>query len=145
MARTHGSTSVRSKAPGCQQAWQAMRVMRRFTSADLLMTCPAIGESGLHKYMRALANTGFTRCVQPRVSGRPGSRDVWMLVRDTGPQAPIKRWKGGGVFDPNTGHEHELDGSPAAGLPAQHATQGGRGPGLQPGDGLPRHEGEVHG
>jgi len=110
MARTNGATSTRSSAVATQQAWQAMRVMKRFTTADLL-TVASIGESMVHKYVHALATSGHLRCVQPRVSGRPGSRDVWQLVRDTGPKAPIKRWKGG-VYDANTGVAYGADGAP---------------------------------
>jgi hypothetical protein len=95
MARTRGSYSTVSQAPGLQTIWQAMRVMRRFTTADLLMTTD-MGESAVLKYCRGLAQAGYLRLAQPRVSGRAGSRDVWQLVRDTGPLAPIRRWDGSG-------------------------------------------------
>lgn len=101
MARTVGAYSSQAQAPGLQQAWQAMRVMRRFTSADILVTA-AVGESALHKYLQLLGRTGYIRLAQPRVSGRPGSRHVWAMVRDTGPVAPIRRKDGTGVFDRNT-------------------------------------------
>jgi hypothetical protein len=91
MARIKGSYSTVSQAPGLQKVWQAMRVMRRFTTAELLMTTDA-SESAVMKYSRALAQAGYLRCVRARVSGRAGSRDVWQLVRDTGPLAPIRRW-----------------------------------------------------
>ena len=102
MARIKGAYSTTTQAPGLQRVWQAMRVLRRFTTAELLITTDA-SESAIMKYSRALARAGFLHCVRPRFSGRAGSRDVWQLVRDTGPLAPIRRWDGSGVFDRNFG------------------------------------------
>lgn len=110
MGRTVAAYSTTHQAPRLQQVWQAMRIMRaRFTTADLLTTADS-SESAVHKYCRALGQAGFLRLVQGRVSGRPGSRDVWALVRDTGPTAPIRRHDGRGVFDPNTGLAWGSDG-----------------------------------
>lgn len=112
MGRTHHAYSTTHQAPRLQQVWQAMRIMRaRFTTADLLTTANA-SESAVHKYCRALARAGFLRLVQARVSGRPGSRDVWALARDTGPEAPIRRQDGTGVYDPNTGVAWGTQGLP---------------------------------
>lgn len=114
MARTVAAYSTTHQAPRLQQVWQSMRIMRaRFTAADLVSTGSA-SESAVHKYCRALARAGFLRLVQARVSGRPGSRDVWALVRDTGPAAPIRREDGTGVFDPNTGVAWGTEGLPRA-------------------------------
>lgn len=114
MARTVGAYSSVTQAPRLQQVWQSMRIMRaRFTTADLVSTGSA-SESAVHKYCRALSRAGFLRLVQARVSGRPGSRDVWALVRDTGPKAPIRREDGTGVFDPNTGVAWGTQGLPVA-------------------------------
>ncbi len=120
MARTFGSYNVATQAPGLQQVWQAMRIMRGgFTTATLLTTADT-GESAVHKYTRALARAGYLRLVKPRMSGHTGSRDLWALVRDTGPLAPIRRHDGSGVYDPNTGLAWGLDGkpAPAAAVPA---------------------------
>lgn len=114
MARTVAAYSTTHRAPRLQQVWQSMRIMRaRFTTADLVSTGSA-SESAVHKYCRALARAGFLRLVQARVSGRPGSRDVWALVRDSGPAAPIRREDGTGVFDPNTGVAWGTEGLPLA-------------------------------
>jgi len=102
MARVKGSYCTVTQAPGLQKVWQAMRVFRRFTTADLLMTVE-VGESAVMKYCRALARAGYLQCARPRTSGRAGSRDVWQLVRDSGPLAPIRRWDGNGVYDRNDG------------------------------------------
>lgn len=144
MARTDGATSSRTPAVGHQQAWQSMRVMRRFTSADLLVTCPGIGESGLHKYLRALRLAGFLRLARPRVSGRAGSRDLWELVLDTGPLCPIKRWHGG-MYDRNTEQAHGLDGGSAGGVCRPADAQDGKASGGLAHHAEPRPEGEVHG
>ncbi|HQQ71924.1 MAG TPA: hypothetical protein PLL92_16685 [Alicycliphilus sp.] len=110
MARPLGSYSTTSVAPALQQVWQSMRIMRsRFTTADLLVTTTS-DLSTVHRYCRALACAGYLRRVMPRVNGRPGSRDVWALVRDSGPIAPIRRHDGSGVFDPNTGTVWGMDG-----------------------------------
>jgi hypothetical protein len=118
MARTLAAYSTTSQAPRLQQVWQAMRIMRgHFSVADLLRTCD-ISESAVHKYCRALARAGYLRLLWPRVSGRAGSRDIWALVRDSGPHAPIKRQDGSAVWDPNTRHAWPLaDELPAAAVP----------------------------
>lgn len=103
MARPAGTYNTHTQAPGLQQVWQSMRIMRGgFTVGDLLTTAQ-IGESAVHKYCRALAAAGYLRLVRARRSGHTGSRDLWALVRDSGPTAPIRRHDGTGVFDPNTG------------------------------------------
>lgn len=78
-----------------------MRIMRRFTRADILTTA-AINQSNLDKYLRALINTGFVVVQQERVSGRPGSRDVLRIARDNGPKPPVAHTDGS-MLDPNTG------------------------------------------
>ena len=101
MARTQGATSTASQAPMTQRVWQSMRVMRRFSSGDLIATAET-GDTVVHKYVRALASAGYLRLAKARVSGRPGSRDIWTLARDSGPLAPIRQRSAGNVFDPNT-------------------------------------------
>lgn len=104
MARVKGAYCTVTQAPGLRRAWQAMRVLRRFTTADIIMTAE-VGESACRKYIRALARAGFLAHERERVSGRAGSRELWRLARDTGPKPPIRRWDGNGVFDQNTGVE----------------------------------------
>lgn len=120
MARTTGSYNHRTVAPSLQRVWQSMRIYRsRFTTADLITTARA-GDSAVAKYVRALAQAGYLRLVQARVSGRPGSRDVWCLVRGVdSPVAPIRRRDGSGVYDPNTRVAWGLDGLPQA-KPTDH-------------------------
>lgn len=102
MARKRGATSSASTAPMLDRVWQSMRILRRFDTADLVATAEA-GRSGVEKYVRALGAAGFLRLIEARVNGRPGSRDQWALVRDTGPLAPIvRREKSRTVYDANT-------------------------------------------
>ena len=122
MARVRGAYSTASQGPALGRVWQCMRVMRRFTRGQLMTTAEA-GETAVQKYVRALADAGYLRLVAPRVNGRPGSQDEWQLVRDSGPQPPIRRKDGNGVFDPNThvawdrrGHAVCADATDVAGV-----------------------------
>lgn len=103
MARTKGARCTEAKADNLsrKQAWQTMRIMRRFTRADILTTAD-IAKSNLDKYVRALLRCNFLVVAQERVSGRPGSRDVLRIARDNGPRPPILHIDGS-VTDPNTG------------------------------------------
>jgi hypothetical protein len=103
MARTHGARSTVVKADNLarRQAWTTMRIMRRFTRADVLTTA-TITKSNLDKYVKGLLRCGFLVVQQERVSGSPGSRDVLRIARDTGPRPPIMH-KDGSMLDPNTG------------------------------------------
>lgn len=113
MARTLDSYSTASQAPMLQRVWQSMRIMRQFSRSDLVATAEA-GVTGVERYVRALLGAGYVRLVQARVSGRPGSRDRFALVRDSGPLAPIARRDGSGVFDPNTQQAWSPSGRPLA-------------------------------
>lgn len=122
MGRTPNAYSTRSSSVATQKVWQAMRVLRRFTVADLVATAE-VGESLARKYVRALAQAGHLVNARPRVSGRPGSWELWQLLRDSGPQAPIKRTHGG-VYDPNSGCSYDSEGRdithPPTGMEAEH-------------------------
>ncbi|ABE45653.1 hypothetical protein [Polaromonas sp. JS666] len=131
MGRTIGARCKAPKADNLarKQAWQAMRIMRRFTRADILTTA-AINQSNLDKYLRALINTGFVVVQQERVSGRPGSRDVLRIARDNGPKPPVAHTDGS-MLDPNTGqtwHYEEAEAKrPFVGMPAADAADAAEG------------------
>lgn len=101
MARTQGAYSTAARGPALQRVWQVMRVLKTFTRKQVIATAEA-GETAVQKYIRALADAGYLQLQAARVNGSPGSHDVWRLVRDSGPVAPIRRKDGNGVFDPNT-------------------------------------------
>jgi hypothetical protein len=116
MARKEASYSIASAAPMLDRVWTSMRIMRRFDSGELRATAEA-GETAVAKFVKALAAAGYLRLIEPRVSGRPGSRDRWMLLRDTGPLAPIRRRDDSGVYDPNTKRVWNLKGELVADAP----------------------------
>lgn len=82
-----------------QRMWQSMRVLKRFSVADLVATAETPANSANH-YVRALRRAGYLRCVQPVQSGRTAGHARYQLMRDTGPCAP--RIGKDAVRDPNT-------------------------------------------
>ncbi len=102
MARKPGVfTKARPAKDIRQRAWQAMRIMKRFTTFDIRATA-GIGESNLRNYIKALHKAGYLALVKERRSGENLGHAVWRLARDSGPKHPILRVEGG-MFDPNTG------------------------------------------
>jgi hypothetical protein len=101
MGRTVGAR-VRNSAGTAKRAkaWQAMRILRRFTLPQVEMSAE-IGESNLQRFVRALTRSGFLRLDRARRPGIPASCNVYRLVRDTGPKAPILG-NDGFVYDENT-------------------------------------------
>ncbi len=95
-----------------ERAWRAMRVRRVFTIGELVADA-AISEEGqprdnLARYLSRLARAGYVRELPRRLPGIvAGSNGFkrYMLVRDTGPRAPVWREAVGAVHDPNTGEE----------------------------------------
>lgn len=103
MGRSLGArcTAVKADNVARRQAWQSMRIMRRFTRADILTTA-AIDSSNLNKYVQALIRFGFLEVCYPRKCGVAGSSDVLKITRDTGPRPPIMH-SDQSMTDPNTG------------------------------------------
>lgn len=98
-----GRTGMRKRTPlGADQArsrmWQSMRVLRRFSSADMQATAE-VSPNHSQKYLRGLLDAGYLRLLQPRQSGYTGGHAVYQLIRDTGPHAP--RIGKQGLRDPN--------------------------------------------
>jgi hypothetical protein len=83
-----------------QQAWNSIRVLKRFTTAQIEATA-AISRDNLRKYLKALHQTGYLVQVRPKQNGKSLGHAVWRLARDSGPRAPIGRTDGSGVYDPN--------------------------------------------
>lgn len=90
-------------------AWRAMRIKGKFGLDDLARACLDGSETArdpvnnLNRYVSALAATGYLVEMKRRTPGTaltsPGKKR-WMLTRDTGPKAPVRRTNGD-VFDPN--------------------------------------------
>lgn len=98
-----GRTGQIKRAPlradqGRSRMWQSMRVMRRFTVADLVATAE-VGDSAATKYVRYLLRAGYLRCVVAKLNGRTGGHAHYRLLKDTGPFAP--RVGKQAVSDPN--------------------------------------------
>lgn len=83
-----------------QQAWNSIRVLKRFTSAQIEATAE-IQEENLRKYLKALDRAGYLVLCRPKQNGKPMGHAVWRLARDSGPRAPLVRFDGSGVYDPN--------------------------------------------
>lgn len=87
-----------SSRPGARaRAWQSMRILRRFTQAELVITAE-IREENCKVYVRRLLAAAYLHVIMPRRGTRSGN--TYQLVRDTGPAAPIP-WHNGETFDPN--------------------------------------------
>jgi hypothetical protein len=70
-----------------QRMWQAMRVARQFSAADIVATAE-VTPNHARKYLRMLAAHGYIACIRERQSGVAGAGTLWRLARDTGPYAP---------------------------------------------------------
>ena len=69
--------------------WRSMRILRRFTTADLCRTSGASVEN-TRKFIRRLAAHGYVAPAGAYVGGRPGDGKGWRLVRDCGPHYPMR-------------------------------------------------------
>lgn len=83
MIRKPGANAVRRKV------WQSMRIFRRFTVPDLCRTSGA-RRNNVRKFLRNLEEHGYIMRHGSYVSGRPGSCQVWRLVKDCGPDYPSR-------------------------------------------------------
>lgn len=102
MTRTPGSPT-RHRRPGDarQRAWNALRIFKVFTAADIAPVAD-IGADNLQKYLQALHRAGYLRLARPKRNGRVDGHALWHLLRNTGPRCPlIRRGDGAGLYDPN--------------------------------------------
>ena len=91
------------------KAWRAMRIKGKFGLEDLGRSVLDGSEAGcepldnIRKYVLALHKAGYIIEMKRRIPGTAptsNGRKRWMLVRDTGPKAPIAR-QNGEVWDQN--------------------------------------------
>jgi hypothetical protein len=73
--------SLRSKI------WQSMRIMRRFTAADLCRTSGA-RRNNVRKFIKRLEVHGYVAQQGEYAGGRPGAFRGLRLVKDIGPRYP---------------------------------------------------------
>lgn len=62
--------------------WQAIRMKRRFSPPELASTS-GVPEGSVRNYVKLLTRTGYLR-----VTGRDGIAQVYLLIKDPGPQRP---------------------------------------------------------
>lgn len=95
-----------------ERAWLAMRIQRRFTIGQIVASAARDGErnarENARKYLAQLGQAGFVKELPNRLPGTcMGSNGFkrWMLVRDTGPRAPVYRAELRAMHDFNTGED----------------------------------------
>jgi hypothetical protein len=109
-----GTTKSRKKKPNLRtRLWRAMCVKQKFTINDLVAICAKGFEKNARenarKYLRALEQAGYLRTL-PKQHGEALTSNGFkrfMLIRQTGPQAPEVKRNGQNVYDPNTGVLHD--------------------------------------
>lgn len=85
-----------------QQAWQSMRIFIEFSQRDILATAD-IKPSNLNKFIGLLKRHGYVDVAGGSgVSGQRNYQKSYLLVRDTGPTAPIV-YRETGLRDLNSG------------------------------------------
>jgi len=84
--RSRARRNRRPSNTGLDRAWQAMRILREFTTPDVVATAEC-NRSMLSAYMKALQRTGYLVVTHSKATlvHRPIG---WRLVRDTGPLRP---------------------------------------------------------
>lgn len=92
-----GKKGARSPLPKAntvrRKLWQSMRILRRFTVADLLRTIPhdtkGLSHTNAGKFVQRLAAHGYLNKVGDFKGGRPGAFQQYQLVIDNGPEYPV--------------------------------------------------------
>jgi hypothetical protein len=79
-----------------QRVWRILRIQKRMALAELCQLTEARTES-VRRYMGGLASAGYCKRY-----GNPGATR-WLLIQDTGPQAPVWDQVLRRFHDPNTG------------------------------------------
>lgn len=101
------------------RAWAALRIRRKASMPELIALVVRGDdrerdiESNLGKYLRALAKAGYVKALPRREPGlAPTSNGYvrYLLLKDTGPLAPVWRPAKETVYDPNTEEETPICG-----------------------------------
>ena len=107
----------RHRDPGLRQrAWNVLRMGKKVTIDDILMSAVEGGErdaySNIRKYVRALSRAGYIRSMATREQPLGASTlgcVRWLLIHDTGPDNPVWRSTRDVVYDPNLDREIPFD------------------------------------
>jgi hypothetical protein len=90
MPGTKGMTAQMPRAGALRnKIWQSMRILRRFTIADLCRTSGA-KRTNVRKFIKRLEIHGYVAQHGAYTSGRAGVFRGLRLVKDTGPQYPMR-------------------------------------------------------
>ncbi len=106
-------TGHRRRDPGLRQrVWNALRTGKKLTIDDILMRVVEGTErdaySNVRKYIRALARAGYVRDMpvrEPKLNLTSNGCVRWLLVSDTGMEAPVWRVSRDTIWDPNLEEE----------------------------------------
>ncbi len=88
MAGKKGRKRLSSARAARRKIWQSMRIMRRFTMADLCRTSGA-QISNVSKFIFLLKKHGYISPFGQYTRGRAGSYKSYRLIKDTGPEHPV--------------------------------------------------------
>jgi len=101
VSRNVGSiTRKRAVTDARQRAWNAMRILKTFTLADVGPVAD-IGERNLRTYLNALYRSGYLAVERPKRNGHVNGHVVWRLTRNSGAKRPHPLRDGSGLYDPN--------------------------------------------
>lgn len=101
------------------RVWHAMRIRRKASTPEIIGLVAKGGdrekgiESNVGKYLRALERTGYLKKLprrEPGVALTSNGFARYLLLKDTGPLAPVWRTGKNTVYDPNTEEETPLCG-----------------------------------
>lgn len=112
------------------RAWLAMRISRKFSIDDIVMLAIRGGERDIHsnlgKYCRTLARAGYLRPLPTREAGTALTSNGfvrYLLLKNTGPKAPVWKQSRGTLYDPNTEEEIALAAELPRIAPRKHAKE----------------------
>ncbi len=83
--------------------WQASRILREFTCAELLAVTEQRNLQSIRTYIGQLAKAGYIVRINSPMGKLPRR---YRLVRNTGPQAPHLMKERTVFYDPNTNEEY---------------------------------------
>jgi hypothetical protein len=82
-----------------ERLWQAMRIFSQFDSASLAGVTEQ-NQGAISRYLKWLAEHDYLGVRRLNDSGKAGSCIAYVLARNTGPLAPMRR-RDGSLYDPN--------------------------------------------
>lgn len=98
---------------GRDRIWRAIRISRKVSLADI-ETLTGVSHANAARMVWALERAGYLAPLRPEPGTAPTSNGFrrWLLIRDSGPAAPVYRSALGVVHDRNTGEDYAVGGAP---------------------------------